>query len=55
MAVSADGDHLAVADASESVVEVSLDLFTRSEERPEELRPDYLNELRGPLPVRRTG
>ena len=53
MVVSADGERLAAAD--EDVVEVSLDLSARSEGRPEDLRPDYLKEARGPLPVRRTG
>jgi len=55
MAVSADGDRLAECGTSEGAIEVSLDLSARSEERPENLRPDYLKELRGPLPVRRTG
>jgi predicted amidohydrolase len=55
MAVSADGERMAGAGASEGVIEVSLDLSARSEERPENLRPDYLKESRGPLPVRRTG
>ena len=55
IAVSADGKRLAAAGASEDVTEVSLDLSARSEERPEALRPDYLKESRGPLPVRTTG
>jgi predicted amidohydrolase len=55
MAISADGERLAAAGASEDVVAASLDLAARSEERPEALRPDYLKESRGPLPVRRTG
>ncbi len=54
MVVSADGERLAEAGASEEVIAVSPDLFARSGERPEGLRPDYLSELRGPLPVRRT-
>ena len=55
MVVSADGERLAGAVDSEDVVEVSLDLSARSGERPEALRPDYLKEARGPLPVKRTG
>lgn len=55
MAVSADGDRLAEAGVSEGEIRVSLDLSARSEERPEDLRPDYLRESRGPLPVRKTG
>jgi len=51
MAVSADGERMAEAGASESAIRVSLELSARSKERPEELRPDYLNEMRGPLPV----
>lgn len=51
MAVSADGERMAEAGASESAIRVSLELNARSKERPEELRPDYLNEMRGPLPV----
>lgn len=52
-AVSADGERLGAAGAAEDVVELSLDLSARSEARPEDLRPDYLGELRGPLPVRK--
>lgn len=52
MAVSADGDRLAEAGGSEDVVPVSLDLSARNEERPEELRPRYLQEMRGALPVK---
>ena len=52
-AISADGDRLAAAGPSEDVLEVSLDPYARSEERPEHLRPDYLKESRGPLPVRK--
>jgi predicted amidohydrolase len=55
MVVSADGERLAAAGDSEDVVEVSLDLSAHSGERPEALRPDYLKEARGPLPVKRTG
>ena len=53
--VSADGERLAEAGASEDVIAVSLDLSARNEERPEDLRPDYLKESRGPLPVRKIG
>ena len=55
MVVSADGERLTAAGDSEDVVEVSLDLSAHSGERPEALRPDYLKEARGPLPVKRTG
>jgi predicted amidohydrolase len=52
MIVSADGDRLAEACAAkETVIRHQLDLSVRSVERPEELRPDYLKEMRGPLPV----
>ena len=52
MIVSADGDRLAEASAAkEKVVRHQLDLSVRSVERPEVLRPDYLKEMRGPLPV----
>ncbi|HKG85088.1 MAG TPA: nitrilase-related carbon-nitrogen hydrolase [Beijerinckiaceae bacterium] len=52
MIVSADGDRLAEAGAAkEKVVRHQLDLSARSVERPEDLRPDYLQEMRGPLPV----
>ena len=54
MAVSADGERLAGAGASEDVIEVPLDLSAASGEKPEDLKPDYLNEMRGPLPVGRT-
>jgi predicted amidohydrolase len=54
-AISADGVHLTSAGASEEVLEASIDLSARNEERPEALRPDYLREARGPLPVRRPG
>ena len=54
MAVSADGEHLATSSTTEDVIEFSLDLSARNEERSEGLRPDYLKESRGPLPVRRT-
>jgi predicted amidohydrolase len=53
--ISADGERLAAAGDSEGVVDVSLDLSARSGERPDALRPDYLKESRGPLPVKRTG
>ncbi|CAA9481748.1 MAG: hypothetical protein AVDCRST_MAG02-4494 [uncultured Rubrobacteraceae bacterium] len=48
MAVSADGERLAQAGPSEGEIRVPLDLSARSREKPEELRPDYLNEMRGP-------
>lgn len=51
MAVSADGDRLAQAGASEDVVAVAFDLSAKSAGRPEELRPRYLEEMRGALPV----
>ncbi len=51
MAVSADGDRLAEAGASEGVIEVVLDPSARNADRPEELRPRYLEEMRGTLPV----
>lgn len=52
MIVSADGDHLAEPSAAEEkVIRQKLDLSARSAERPEDLRPDYLKEMRGPLPV----
>ena len=53
MAISADGERLAAASAFEDVVEISLDLSARDEER-KNLRPNYLKESRGPLPVRKT-
>ena len=52
MAVSADGDRLAEAGGSERSLGVSLDLSARTQERPEDLRPRYLEEMRGALPVR---
>ncbi len=55
MAVSADGDRLAEAGASEGVIEVVLDPSARNADRPEELRPQYLEEMRGTLPVRVAG
>jgi predicted amidohydrolase len=54
-AVSPDGDVLARAGRDEGVVEADVGLSARNEERPEELRPDYLRERRPPLPVRRPG
>jgi predicted amidohydrolase len=54
-AISADGESLAAAGSSEGVFQVSVDLSARDEKRPEELRPDYLRESRGPLPVRKPG
>ena len=55
MAVSADGDRLAECGTSEGAVEIPLDLSARNDDRPEELRPRYLEERRGALPVRITG
>lgn len=52
MAVSADGDHLAEAGGAEDVIVVRLDLSARNEDRPEGLRPRYLEEMRGALPVK---
>ena len=52
MAVSADGDRLAQAGGAEGVVSVSLEPSARNEDRPEELRPRYLEEMRGALPVK---
>ena len=52
MAVSADGDRLAEAGGEEDVVAVRLDLSAKNEGRPEELRPRYLEEMRGALPVK---
>jgi predicted amidohydrolase len=52
MIVSADGDRLAESCAAkEKLTRYQLDLSVRSTERPGELRPDYLKEMRGPLPV----
>ena len=53
MTVSADGDHLVAAGPSEEgVIELGLDLSARDSTRPEDLRPDYLGQLRPELPVR---
>jgi predicted amidohydrolase len=50
--VSADGDRPVEADAAEEkVIRHQLDLSGRSAERPEDLRPDYLKDMRGELPV----
>ncbi len=54
-AVSADGERLAAAGVTEDVVELYLDPSASSEEKPKHLKPDYLKESRGPLPVRRAG
>jgi predicted amidohydrolase len=52
MIVSADGDRTVEAGAAEGkVIRQELDLSGRSAERPEDLRPDYLKEMRGQLPV----
>ena len=51
MAVSADGDYLAVAGPAEEVIEYDLALSARSSAKPDELKPNYLEELRSPLPV----
>ena len=51
MAVSADGDRLAEAGGSQGDILVSLDPSARNEDRPEDLRPRYLEEMRGMLPV----
>ena len=53
MAVSADGDRLAEAGGLEGVIPVPLGLSARNDDRPEELRPRYLQEMRGTLPVAR--
>jgi hypothetical protein len=37
--------------AKERVIRHQLHLSARSAERPADLRPDYLKEMRGPLPV----
>lgn len=55
MAVSADGDRLAEAGGLEGSIPVSLDPSARNEDRPENLRPRYLQEMRGALPVRGYG
>ena len=53
MIISADGDRLAEAGAAkERVIRHQLQLSARSAERPADLRPDYLKEMRGPLPVK---
>ena len=54
MVVSADGDHLAVAGSPEKVIDYGLDLSARGNSKPDHLRPDYLKELRSPLPVQVT-
>lgn len=51
MAISADGERVAGANALEDAIQVPLDLFARSGEKPEELKPNYLKEMRGSLPV----
>ncbi len=51
MVVSADGDYLAVAGPSEEVIDYDLDLSARNSAKPDQLRPNYLKELRSPLPV----
>jgi predicted amidohydrolase len=51
MAVSADGDLLDAAGPSEKVIAHRLDLSARSSSKPEQLRPNYLRELRPTLPV----
>lgn len=51
MAVSVDGDRLAECGTSEGEIEVPLDLSARNAGRPEDLRPRYLEEMRGTLPV----
>ncbi|HEV2092690.1 MAG TPA: nitrilase-related carbon-nitrogen hydrolase [Rubrobacter sp.] len=52
MAVSADGDRLAEAGTSgEAVARLRLDTAVGNPARPKELKPDYLRERRGMLPV----
>lgn len=52
MIVSADGDRLDGSGFSEeTVLRHQLDVFARNAYRPEDLRPNYLTEMRGPLPV----
>jgi predicted amidohydrolase len=51
MVVSADGDYLAVAGSSQEVIDYDLDLSARSTAKPDQLKPNYLKELRSPLPV----
>jgi predicted amidohydrolase len=56
MAVSADGDRLAEAGASgEAVVRLRLDIAIGNPARPDELKPNYLKEMRGSLPVSTPG
>ena len=51
-AVSADGERLAQAGASsEAVVRLRIDTTIGNPARPDELKPDYLKEMRGTLPV----
>ena len=50
--ISADGERLAEAGVAEDkVIRHELNVSARNTERPADLRPDYLNEMRGPLPV----
>lgn len=49
--VSADGERSAEAGLSEKVIGLRLDLSAGSSIKPEHLRPDYLRQLRYPLPV----
>lgn len=49
--VFSGGDHLMEAAPLEEVVSFSLNLRARSETKPEHLRPQYLQQLRSPLPV----
>jgi predicted amidohydrolase len=52
MAVSADGERLAEAGTSgEAIVRLRLDAAAGNPARPDDLKPDYLNEMRGALPV----
>lgn len=52
MAVSADGDRLAEVGASrEAVIRLRLDTTVWNPARPKELKPNYLKEMRGMLPV----
>lgn len=51
MALSADGDVLAALGLSEGIAELTFDPSTRNVDRPEDLRPAYLREARGALPV----
>lgn len=52
MIVSADGDRLVEAGPSEAVIPFRLDFSARSPAKPEHLRPEYLQQLRSPLPVK---